>query len=74
MRGRPLFVSGYGLATDVIRAAAADINAALADGALAVGEEAGLALHRFDLAHTADAHLLVESGAVGKVLIDLSAG
>ncbi|WP_174776526.1 hypothetical protein [Cryobacterium mannosilyticum] len=38
------------------------------------GEEVGLALHRFDLAHTADAHVLVESGAVGKVLVDLSAG
>jgi NADPH2:quinone reductase len=38
------------------------------------GEEAGLALHRFDLARTADAHALVESGAVGKVLIDVSAG
>ena len=62
------------MATDVIRAAAEDINAALADGALAVGEEVGLALHRFDLAHTADAHVLVESGAVGNVLIDLSAG
>jgi NADPH2:quinone reductase len=37
-----------------------------------VGEEAGLALHCFDLAHTADAHALVESGAVGKALIDVS--
>ena len=44
------------------------------DGALAVGEEAGLTLHRFDLAHTAYAHTLVESGAVGKVLINVLAG
>jgi NADPH2:quinone reductase len=31
--------------TDVIRAAAEDINAAIRDGALPVGEEAGLPLH-----------------------------
>jgi NADPH2:quinone reductase len=54
-------------------AAAEDINAAIVDGALTVGEEAGLPLHRVDLAHTADAHALVESGIVGKVLIDVSA-
>jgi NADPH2:quinone reductase len=41
---------------------------------LAVGEEAGLPLHRTDLAHTADAHALVESGVVGKVFIDVSVG
>ncbi|HUG51813.1 MAG TPA: NADPH:quinone reductase, partial [Terrimesophilobacter sp.] len=39
--------------------------------ALAVGEEAGLPLHRFDLAHTADAHSAVEDGVVGKVLIQV---
>ena len=59
---------------DVIRAAAEDITAALVDGVLAVGEEAGLPLHRTDPAHTADTHALVESGVVGKVLIDVSAG
>jgi NADPH2:quinone reductase len=68
------FVLLYTVGADVIRAAAEDINAALVDGALAVGEEAGLPLHRTDLAHTADAHALVESGVVGKVLIDVSAG
>ena len=62
------------MGADVIRAAAEDINAALVDGALAMGEEAGLPLHRTDLAHTADAHALVESGVVGKVLIDVSVG
>jgi NADPH2:quinone reductase len=40
---------------------------------LTVGAEAGLPLHRFDLAHTTDAHALVESAAVGKVLIDVTA-
>ncbi|MEO6200442.1 MAG: NADPH:quinone reductase, partial [Cryobacterium sp.] len=67
------FVLLYTVGADVIRAAAEDINAALGDGALAVGEKAGLPLHRFDLADTKDAHALVESGAVGKVLIDVTA-
>ncbi|TNC27745.1 NADPH:quinone reductase [Amycolatopsis alkalitolerans] len=48
-----------------------DVNVAVAAGALRVGEEAGLPLHRFPLARTADAHAAVESGAVGKVLIDV---
>ncbi|MBG6058050.1 hypothetical protein RCH16_001248 [Cryobacterium sp. MP_M5] len=38
------------------------------------GEEVRLALHRTDLAHSADAHALVERGVVGKVVIDASAG
>jgi NADPH2:quinone reductase len=67
------FVLLYTVGEDVIRAAAEDINAALAAGALTVGAEAGLPLHRFDLAHTTDAHALVESAAVGKVLIDVTA-
>jgi NADPH2:quinone reductase len=53
-------------------AAAADINAAIGDGALPVGEQWGLPLHRFDLAHTADAHAAVENDAVGKVLIEVA--
>jgi NADPH2:quinone reductase len=67
------FVLLYTVGADVIKAAAAAINAALGDGALAVGAEAGLPLHRFSLAQTADAHALVEGGAVGKVLIDVTA-
>ncbi|WP_166804500.1 hypothetical protein [Cryobacterium algoritolerans] len=38
------------------------------------GEVAGPALERTDLAHTAAADALVESEAIGKVLIDVSAG
>ncbi|HEX2041452.1 MAG TPA: NADPH:quinone reductase [Acidimicrobiales bacterium] len=49
-----------------------DVEAAVTAGALRVGEEAGLALHRFPLERTADAHAAVEDGAVGKVLIDVS--
>jgi NADPH2:quinone reductase len=48
-----------------------DVARAVADGALQVGDAAGLPLHRFPLADTAGAHAAVEAGAVGKVLIDL---
>jgi NADPH:quinone reductase len=51
---------------------AADITAALRDGALPVGAEQGLPLHRFALADTAAAHDAVEAGVVGKVLIDVA--
>jgi NADPH2:quinone reductase len=51
--------------------AVADVSVAVADGAIQVGEEAGLPLHRFALADTAAAHQAVENGAVGKILIDI---
>jgi NADPH:quinone reductase len=51
--------------------AVADVSAAAADGALPVGEEAGLPLHRFPLAETAGAHAAVAAGTVGKVLVDI---
>jgi NADPH:quinone reductase len=51
--------------------AVVDVSAAAADGALAVGDAAGLPLHRFPLEQTAAAHAAVEGGAVGKVLIDI---
>jgi NADPH2:quinone reductase len=53
-------------------AAAADINQAIEDGALRVGEQAGLPLHRYRLEDTAAAHAAVENGAVGKVLITVA--
>ena len=49
-----------------------DVAAAVAAGALRVGEEAGLPLHRYPLERTADAHAAVEGGAVGKVVIDVA--
>lgn len=52
--------------------AVADVSAAVAAGALAVGEDAGLPLHRFPLERTAEAHAAVEAGVTGKVLIDVS--
>jgi NADPH2:quinone reductase len=67
------FLLLYTVGEDVLRAAVEDINAAIVDGALPVGEEAGLPLHRFDLAHTADAHAAVEGNVAGKVLIDVTA-
>ena len=54
-------------------AGVADVAAAVGDGAVRVGEEAGLPLHVFPLARTADAHRAVEDGVVGKVLIDVTA-
>jgi NADPH2:quinone reductase len=50
-----------------------DVNAAVLDGAVRVGREAGLPLHVFPLAETAAAHQAVQDGAVGKVLIDVTA-
>jgi NADPH2:quinone reductase len=50
-----------------------DVNAAVLDGAIRVGREAGLPLHVFPLAETAEAHRAVQDGAVGKVLVDVTA-
>ena len=48
-----------------------DVAAAVLDGAVRVGEEAGLPLHHYALDQAAEAHAAVENGAVGKVLIDV---
>jgi NADPH:quinone reductase len=50
-----------------------DVNAAVLDGAIRVGREAGLPLHVFPLDQTAQAHRAVQDGAVGKVLVDVTA-
>jgi NADPH2:quinone reductase len=49
------------------------VSAAVLAGALAVGDEVGLPLHRYSLAETALAHAAVENSAVGRVIIDLDA-
>jgi NADPH2:quinone reductase len=49
-----------------------DVAAAVADGALPVGEQAGLPLHRYPLEQAGAAHAAVEASAVGKVLIDVA--
>ena len=55
-----------------MRAAVEDINAAVAAGALRVGEDAGCRCTTTRSTETAAAHDAVEHGAVGKVLIDVS--
>ncbi|WP_022878416.1 NADPH:quinone reductase [Microbacterium sp. B19] len=59
----------YTVGEEALEAAAEDVSAAVADGALPVGEEAGLRLTWFPLEETAAAHDAVEAGATGKVLI-----
>ena len=69
LNARYQFVLLYTVGWDRISAAAADINLAIAQGALRIGEDAGLPIHRFDLEKISSAHAAVENGAVGKVLI-----
>jgi NADPH2:quinone reductase len=66
------FLVLYTAGCEARAAAAEDVAAAVGDGALPVGEEHGLPLVRFPLDSTADAHRAVESGAVGKVLVDVT--
>ncbi|MEI7057041.1 NADPH:quinone reductase [Nocardioides sp. CCNWLW239] len=65
------FIQLYGVEEAHLRAAADDVTAAVAAGALRVGQEGGVPLHHYPLEETAAAHDAVEAGAVGKVLIDL---
>jgi NADPH2:quinone reductase len=53
-------------------AAVTDVATAIADGALPVGEEHGLPLLRFPLHRTADAHRAMETGTIGKILVDVT--
>jgi NADPH2:quinone reductase len=66
------FLVLYTVGAEALAAAAEDVTAALRDGALPIGEEHGLPLVRFPLERTADAHRAVESGTVGKVLVDIA--
>ncbi|MDR7275980.1 NADPH:quinone reductase [Catenuloplanes atrovinosus] len=72
LNARLQFVVLYTAGPQVRAAAVEDVAAAVQDGALRVGEEHGLPLHRFSLDHTADAHRAVERGTVGKVLVDVT--
>jgi len=66
------FVLVYTVSDEAKDHAVEDVSAAVADGALPVGDEAGLPLRRFPLERAGEAHAAVEAGAVGKVLIDLA--
>jgi NADPH2:quinone reductase len=66
------FILTYTVTEEQKAAAVSAVTAALADGALEVGEERGLPLTRFRLEDTAKAHDAVQQGTVGKVLIDVS--
>lgn len=53
-------------------AAIEDVTAAVADGAVRVGREAGLPLHPYPLAETAAAHAALEAGPTGRVLVHVA--
>ncbi|MBD3003556.1 NADPH:quinone reductase [Streptomyces sp. 5-10] len=72
LNARFQFVVLYTVGSDALAAAVEDVAAAVRGGALPVGEEHGLPLVRFPLDRAADAHRAVESGAVGKVLVDVT--
>jgi NADPH2:quinone reductase len=65
------FVLLYTVPDEAKRWAVEDVGAAVLDGAVRVGEQAGLPLHHYSLERTAEAHAAVQDGAVGKVLIDV---
>jgi NADPH2:quinone reductase len=66
------FVLLYTVGELALSRAVADVTRALEDGALPVGEDAGMPLHRFALADAGAAHQALADGAVGKVLIDVA--
>lgn len=65
------FVLLYTVPSAAKARAVEDVTAAVLDGAVTVGADAGLPLLHFPLDRAADAHRAVEQGAVGKVLIDV---
>lgn len=66
------FVLLYPLDPELLRAAAEDINAAVASGALRVGWQAGLPFHHFALDQAGPAHDAVENNVIGKVVLDVA--
>jgi len=71
LNARWQFVLLYTVTPTAKAIAVEDVAAAVQDGAVNVGEPAGLPVQHFPLERTADAHAAVRSGGVGKVLIDV---
>jgi NADPH2:quinone reductase len=67
------FVLLYNVPHEAKLRAINSVSAAVLAGAVRVGDEAGLPLHRYTLAEAAAAHQAVEDSVVGKVIIDLEA-
>jgi NADPH:quinone reductase len=67
------FVLLYTVTAAAKAEAVEDVTAALLDGAIGVGEAAGLPLHHYPLEQAAAAHAAVQDGITGKVLIDVVA-
>ncbi|RFU87957.1 NADPH:quinone reductase [Streptomyces triticagri] len=72
LNARLQFLVLYTAGPEARAAAVADVTAALDAGALPVGEQHGLPLHRFPLDRTADAHRAVENATTGKILVDVA--
>jgi len=73
LNARWQFVLLYTMPEPAKACAVDSVSAAVLAGAVRVGDEAGLPLHRYTLAETALAHAAVENSVVGKVIIDLEA-
>jgi NADPH:quinone reductase len=65
------FVLVYSAPQEAKERAVEDVSGAVYDGAIRVGEQAGLPIHHYPLERAGDAHRAVQGGAVGKVLIDV---
>ncbi len=73
LNARVQLVMVYTVPSEAKARAVEDVAAAVLDGAINVGPDAGLPLHHYPLEEAAQAHAAVEAGAVGKVLIDVAA-
>jgi len=72
INARLQFVLLYTLSAEVKAAAIDGVRAALADGAIRIGDAAGLPVHRYELEQTGAAQAAVAAGTVGKVLITIN--
>lgn len=71
LNARWQFVLVYTAPEEWKQRAVRDVSRGIAEGVVTVGEEHGVPLHHYGLEDAAGAHAAVESGAVGKVVIDV---